>query len=104
VYKLRKYEDYLIEKLKDPEYAEAYLNASLEAFMEDNDTQALMLAFEHLARAKYSITEMAKQTGVQRQHLYRIFDNESNPNFSTVFTIIKSLGFTLEAKRKPQYT
>lgn len=99
---MRKYEDYLIETLKDPEEAEAYLNASLEAYMEDNNTQALMLAFEHLARAKYSMTEMAKQAGIQRQYLYKIFDNEINPNFQTVFTLIKSLGFTLEAKIKPQ--
>jgi probable addiction module antidote protein len=99
---MRKYEDYLIESLKDPEEAEAYLNASLEAYMEDNDSQALMLALEHLARAKYSITEMAKQAGVKRQHLYKIFDNESNPGFNTIFMIIKSLGFTLEAKRTHQ--
>lgn len=99
---MRKYEDYLVESLKDPSEAEAYLNASLEAYMEDNDAKALMLALEHLARAKYSITEMAKQAGIQRQHMYKIFDNESNPNFSTVFMIIKSLGFTLEAKIRPQ--
>jgi probable addiction module antidote protein len=97
---MRNYEDYLIEKLKDAEYAEAYLNASLEAYMEDNDAKALMLAFEHLARAKYSMSECARQTGVKRQHLYKIFDNESNPGFNTVFTLIKSLGFTLEAKLK----
>ncbi|MDD3013755.1 MAG: putative addiction module antidote protein [Candidatus Gastranaerophilales bacterium] len=96
---MRDYQDYLIKKLKDPDEAEAYLNASLEAYMEDNDTKALMLALEHLARAKYSVTELSRITGVSRQHVYRIFDNESNPNFTTISTIIKSLGFTLGAKR-----
>ena len=97
---MRDYEEYLIESLKDPEEAEAYLEASLEAYMEDNDIKALMLAFEHLARAKYSVSEMARQAGISRQHLYRIFDNETSPNFNTVMTIIKSLGFTLEVKRR----
>ena len=99
---MKDYQEYLIESLKDPEEAEAYLNASIEAYMEDNNMQALMLALEHLARARYSMTDLAKKVGVQRQHLYRIFDNESNPKFQTVTELINSLGFTLEVKRKPQ--
>lgn len=92
---MRKYDEYLIETLKDPKEAEGYLNASLELYMEDNDVQALMLALEHLSRAKYSITEVSRRTGIPRQNLYKIFDNETNPNFNTVFTLIKSLGFKL---------
>ncbi len=99
---MRDYEEYLIEKLKNTEYAEAYLNASIEAYMEDNNAQALMLALEHLGRAKYSISDLAKQAGVQRQHLYKIFDNESIPGFNVIFNIIKSLGFTIEVKRNPK--
>lgn len=96
---MRNYEDYLIEKLKDPEYAEEYLNASIEAFLEDNDTKALMITFEHLTRANHSISGLAKNAGISRQHLYRIFDNEAIPNFATVLQILKALGFKIEAKR-----
>ncbi|MDD3436533.1 MAG: putative addiction module antidote protein [Candidatus Gastranaerophilales bacterium] len=95
---MRKYDEYLIETLKDSKEAEGYLNASLEAYMEDNDAAALMLSLEHLARAKYSITQVSKQTGIPRQNLYKIFDNETNPNFNTVFILIKSLGFKLIAQ------
>jgi len=95
---MRKYDEYLIESLKDPNEAEGYLNASLEAYMEDNDAMALMLSLEHLARAKYSITQVSKKTGIPRQNLYKIFDNETSPNFNTIFTLIKSLGFRLIAK------
>ena len=95
---MRNYDEYLIETLKNPQEAEGYLNASLEAYLEDNDVQALMLSLEHLARAKYSITEVAKRTGIPRQNLYKIFDNELNPNFNTIFTLIKSLGFKLVAR------
>lgn len=95
---MRKYDDYLIKTLKDPNEAEGYLNASLEAYLEDNDAKALMLSLEHLARAKYSITDVSRKTGIPRQNLYKIFDNETNPNFNTIFTLIKSLGFRLVAK------
>lgn len=95
---MRKYDEYLVETLKNPIEAAGYLNASLEAYMEDNDAMALMLALEHLARAKYSVTEMAKKTGIPRQNLYKIFASETNPNFNTIFKIIINLGFKLEAK------
>lgn len=96
---MRKYEDYLIEKLKNSDHAEAYLNANIEAFMEDNDIEALMIAFEHLIKANYSVSQIAKKTGISRTHLYRIFDNKTTPSFTIVMEIIKSLGFKIEAKK-----
>ena len=97
---MRDYKDYLTESLKDPEEAQAYLNASLEAYAEDNNIQALMLALDHLARAKYSISEFSQKSDVKSRHLYKIFDNESIPGFNVIFSIINSLGFTVEVKLK----
>ena len=74
------------------------MNASLEAYLEDKDAQVLMLAFENLAKAKYSFTELSKRLGIKSQNLYRIFDNEINPNFAIVFSLINELGFKLEVK------
>jgi len=96
---MRRYEDYLIEKLKNPNYAEAFLNANIEAFMEDGDIGALMLSFEHLIRANYSVSKIAKKVGISRTHLYRIFDNETTPSFTIVMDIIKNLGFKIEVKK-----
>ena len=86
----RRYEDVLIEKLKDPKHAEAFLNANIEAFMEDGEIGALMLSFEHLIKANYSVSKIAKKVGISRTHLYRIFDNETNPSFNIVMEIIKA--------------
>lgn len=97
---MRDYQLDLIERLQDTEYAEMYLNASLESYMEDQDIKAFLLTLEHLARAKYSIKDLAKQTGISRQHLYRIFDNDSKPNFMTILQMIDSLGFSINIKRK----
>lgn len=95
---MRDYDEYLINSLKDEEEATAYLNASLEAYLEDKNAQALMLAFENLVRAKYSFTELAKRLGIKSQNLYRIFDNKINPNFAIIFSLINELGFKLEVK------
>ena len=47
------YEEFLIEKLRDPQMAQLYRMASWEAFLEDNDIEALMFAHECLERAQY---------------------------------------------------
>lgn len=49
---MRNYKDYLIESLQDPEEAKVYLQASIEAYLEDNNIEALMLAFEYLSKAQ----------------------------------------------------
>lgn len=99
---MREYHIYLIEKLRDPDYAEIYINAALQDYLENDDINSLFVALEHLARAQYSIKDLAEQADISRQHLYKIFDNEITPNMNTFITIIKSLGFTLEVKRKTQ--
>lgn len=95
---MRNYDDYLIESLKNKEEATAYLNSALEAYLEDKNGEALMSAFENLARAKYPMKELSKRLGIKSQNLYRIFDNKINPNFTVIFSLIDELGFKLEVK------
>lgn len=45
------YEDWLIERLQDPDEAEVYLNAMLESFNEDQDIDTLRFALKHVYRA-----------------------------------------------------
>ncbi len=50
--KMRKYRDYLIEKLSDHEEAIAYLQTSLEEYEKDGNTSALLLALRSIAEAQ----------------------------------------------------
>src|SRR3989339_63119 len=84
--------DYIIEKLKDPEEAELYLNAALEDYMEDFDAAALVIVLRNLVMAQGSVTEFAKRAGINRQHMYKIFNNEVKPQFDTISEILKALG------------
>lgn len=51
----RPYEEGLYEDLQDPEEAQAYLEASLEAYEEDGDTAALLLALYTFAKCKVGL-------------------------------------------------
>jgi hypothetical protein len=59
------YEEGLDKRLKIPEYAIGYLNAILE----ENDPDLLLLGLRDVARA-YGFTHIAESTGLNRESLY----------------------------------
>ena len=60
--KMRKYRDYLIEKLSDREKAISYLQTALEEYQIDEDGAALHLAFSHAVEAQGGVQEFALRT------------------------------------------
>lgn len=57
----------------------AYLNAALE----DEDTSVIATALGDIARAK-GMTQLAKETGITRDGLYKALSPTGNPSFDTV--------------------
>lgn len=68
----------------------AYLNAALE----ENDPALLAAALGDIARAK-GMTQLARETGITRDGLYKALAPTGNPSFTTVQKVIKALGFQL---------
>ena len=58
---MRKYRDYLIGILADPEEAIAYLQTSQEEFQKDGDTVAFLLALQSIAQAQVGNNELLSQ-------------------------------------------
>jgi len=87
------YEEELLEDLKDPEEAQAYLEAAFESYEEDGDTEAFLLAMRDVAEAQGGIGELAKRTSISRQHLYDIFASKHNPRLDNWLNILSGLGF-----------
>ena len=95
----RKYRDYLIERLRDPEEAAAYLKAALAEFEADGEAEAFLLALRSVVEATGGISELAERTNLNRQHLYRALSGKSNPKLSTLGTILGGLGFRLSIEQ-----
>lgn len=89
----RSYEEWLIEHLKDPEEAQAYLEAALEEYEKDGDTTALLLALRGVAQAQGGVGKLAKRTGMSRQHLHDILASKHNPRLDNLLSILSALGF-----------
>lgn len=93
------YQVELIEALKDPDEALAYLQVALEEYDEDGDYEAFMISLRNLAEAKGGINALAKSTHLNRQNLYKVLSKNGNPRLDTLSSIIHSLGFKLSVKK-----
>jgi probable addiction module antidote protein len=68
----------------------------LEAVFEDGDPSLITAALGDVARAK-GMTQLAKDTGLAREALYRSLSAEGKPEFTTVLKVMKALGLRLAA-------
>jgi len=95
--KSKKYQDWLIEKLKDHDEAVAYLNASLEESLKgDEESQHLFLiALRNVAEAQGGVAQLAKKANVGRESLYKALSETGNPKWHTLVSLIIGLGLNL---------
>lgn len=99
--KARRYEDDLIDALKNPKEAAAYLNTHLEDDSEDS-SELFLLALRDVARA-HGIENVAKFSELGRESLYKSLSSKGNPKFQTMRAIFKAMGLKLQVgieKRK----
>lgn len=66
----------------------------LAAVMEDDDTALLAAALGDVARAR-GMTQLARETGLAREALYRSLSETGNPSFATVNKVMHALGLKL---------
>ena len=80
------------ELLATPRAMATYMSDALET----GDPAFIADALGVIARAK-GMSEMARQTGVTRESLYRALSAEGNPEFATVLKVMRALGLNLKA-------
>ena len=71
----------------------------LEAALEDGHPQVIAAALGAIARA-HGMTKLAKDTGLNREGLYKTLSGEGNPELETFIKVIKALGLQLHATPK----
>jgi probable addiction module antidote protein len=70
--------------------------AYLEAALEEEDPTLVAAALGNIARAK-GMTQIARETGLGRESLYKALSVEGNPEFATVLKVLRALGLRLHA-------
>jgi probable addiction module antidote protein len=67
------------------------------------DPAFIAKALGNIARAK-GMSQLAKDTGLGRESLYKALSGEGNPSFGTILKVMHALGITLQpriAEREP---
>ena len=91
--KLRKWD--AVDHLKTDEDMALYLDACLEEA--GDDAAFIAKALGTIARAK-GMTQLAKETGLGRESLYKALSGEGNPSFATILKVASALGIKLHAR------
>lgn len=92
---MRSYREMVTETVREPLEAAAYLQASLEAYEQDGNEEAFLLALRTLVDAQGGMTELARKTSLNRQSLYKTLSGNGNPRLQTLQSILHALGFRL---------
>ncbi len=91
--KLRKWDS--AEHLKTGEDIANYLDACLEEA--GDDPAFIAKALGNIARA-HGMSQLARETGLGRESLYKALSGEGNPSFATILKVIRALGVKLHAQ------
>ncbi len=79
-----------LDYLETKEEINEYLNNAFK----DDDPQVFLIALGHLAKKK-GMMKVARETGLNRESLYKSLSGDGNPKFSTIRKITKALGCKL---------
>jgi probable addiction module antidote protein len=84
--------------LKTDEDIAAYLDACFEEA--GDDAAYITHALGVVAKAK-GMTQLAKQTGLGRESLYKALSGEGNPSFATILKVLRALGVQIHTEVTP---
>ena len=80
--------------LKTEEDMLAYFEACLEEA--GDDAAFIAKALGNIAKAR-GMTQLARDTGLGRESLYKALSGEGNPSFATILKVTRTLGLQLRA-------
>ena len=86
----RPYKEVLLEDLRDPSEAAAYLTAALE----DGSSDVFLLALRDVAEA-HGMKRLAEGAQLNRESMYRMLSDQGNPQLLSLTAVLRELGLRL---------
>ena len=85
------YQDYLLERLQDPEEAAAYLNAAIE----ENDDRVFALALQNVAEAQRKGKVATTMADLNSERVNHILSKQPSLQLSSLTPLLDALGLRL---------
>ena len=87
------FDDYMVQSMKDPAQAAAYI----EAMVNLEDPAALLVALRHVAKA-HGMAEVARRADVGDKTLFKALSATGNPTLATVHKVLAAVGLRLSVE------
>ncbi len=87
------YHQRLVESLKDPREAKAYLNAALS----DDDPESFLVALRNVVEA-HGVSKTAKLAGINRVSCYKMLSRKGNPGIASIYLLLRAVGLSLRVE------
>jgi probable addiction module antidote protein len=96
--RISSYQKDLIESLKNPREAAAYLNAAIE----EGDRAVFLLALRNVAKAHGGMASIAEKAKLNRESLYRMLSKKGNPEIESIHTLLHAMGLRFAVEIEPK--
>ena len=95
--KFRTFDEVQVEHYKKhPAELKSYIGIALEEYQKDGDEKAFLAALSVAARVHGGFSKLSKETGLNRENLYRALSERSDPRLSTIMQVLSTLGLSLK--------
>lgn len=92
------FDDHLVRMYRqDPEKTLGHLNAAVAVAFEENDPELILTTLAIFAKA-FGMTRLAKEAGVQRESLHRMLSRRGNPEWYSLFRVLRALRLRLKVE------
>lgn len=92
----KSYYSYLIESLKDPAEAAAYLDVVLE----DGDLEHILLALKNVAEARRGLMDTSNEADLAWENCYQLLIQGQTPGLGAIAKLLDNLGLKLSVTVK----
>ena len=83
--------EYVRESIRDPKDAAEYLNAAAQ----DSDNAAFLVALKDVLDVHGSLSELSRNTGLNRANLHKMLQGKSSPRLDTLTKVLASAGLRI---------
>ena len=77
-----------------PEEIDSFLATAFEEYSKDGCTPALLAELRMIARVK-GVSDIARQSGISRKGIQKALSEQGNPEFQSINSIMKAMGYQL---------
>lgn len=88
------YQPWLIERLRVPAEAAAYL----EAVLKEGNQAAIMLALRQVVQAQGGVATIARKAKLTREATYKMLSRSGNPELRSLSAVLKATGLRIAVK------